>query len=262
MANYQIHELTSGTIDRDSNVIHDTLNGGNYETRKATAGAVADLANVNVAALYDSSHTYNTGDRVIYEGVLYVCNDDNVTGAWDSTKWDNATIDEIISALTAADIPYSSGVSVADKLDNVPTFDTLTTGDNNKLLGVRVSGDDISVGAVDKYDVSTGSITAATGATVRSAYVKKIDGIVYARFAINVTNVFSSRTTIGTFASGFRPSATVAFIVPASTGINDLANRSVSCLVGSNGDIIVGDYCSSSGVKEVSALIAFPVTVT
>ena len=50
---------------------------------------------------------------------------------------------------TAADIPYSSGVSVADKLDNVPTFDTLTTGDNNKLLGVSVSGDDISVEAVE-----------------------------------------------------------------------------------------------------------------
>ena len=50
---------------------------------------------------------------------------------------------------TAADIPYSSGVSVGDKLDNVPTFDTLTSSDNNKLLGVSVSGGDISVGAVD-----------------------------------------------------------------------------------------------------------------
>ena len=76
----------------------------------------ASTANANIADEYDSSHTYNTGNRVIYEGVLYVCNDDNVTGDWDSTKWDSATIDEIISALTAADIPYSAGVSVADKL--------------------------------------------------------------------------------------------------------------------------------------------------
>lgn len=93
----------------------------------------ASTANANIADEYDSSHTYNTGDRVIYEGVLKVCNDDNVTGAWDSTKWDSATVDEIISALKVQD------------LDNV----TLTTSDNNKLLGVSVSGSDISVGAVD-----------------------------------------------------------------------------------------------------------------
>ena len=112
-------------------------------------GEGGDVANPNIADVYDPTQTYNTGDRRIYNDVLYVCNDDNVTGAWDSTKWDSATIDEIISALTADDIEYSSGVSVADKLDNVPTFDTLTTSDNNKLLGVSVSGSDISVGAVD-----------------------------------------------------------------------------------------------------------------
>ena len=89
----------------------------------------ASTANANIADEYDSSHTYNTGDRVIYEGVLYVCNDDNVTGAWDSTKWDSATIDEIISALTAADIPYSSGVSVADKLDDMTTPQVITYTD-------------------------------------------------------------------------------------------------------------------------------------
>ena len=119
----------------------------------------ASTANANIADEYNPSLTYNTGDRVIYEGVLKVCNDDNVTGAWDSTKWDSATIDEIISALTAADIPYSAGVSVADKLDNVPTFNTLTTSDNNKLLGVSVSGSDISVGAVNPLAYSEGVLT-------------------------------------------------------------------------------------------------------
>jgi hypothetical protein len=53
------------------------------------------------------------------------------------------------TATTASQVKYSSSESVADKLDNVPTFDTLTTSDNNKLLGVSVSGSDISVGAVD-----------------------------------------------------------------------------------------------------------------
>ena len=125
-------------------------------------GEGGDVANPNIADVYDPTQTYNTGDRRIYNDVLYVCNDDNVTGAWDSTKWDSATIDEIISALTAADIPYSAGVSVADKLDNVPTFDTLTTSDNNKLLGVSVSGDDISVGAVSYMPTMGGRSTTPT----------------------------------------------------------------------------------------------------
>lgn len=187
MANYQIHELTSGTIDRDSNVIHDTLNGGNYETRKATAGAVADLANVNVAALYDSSTTYAIGQYCLYEGNIYRCIA-ITTGAFDSTKWTQIVVTgefrrvvELTSAqysalssaeknngtlyvitdeeTTAADIPYSAGVSVADKLDNVPTFDTLTTSDNNKLLGISVSGSDISVGAVNPLAYSEGILT-------------------------------------------------------------------------------------------------------
>lgn len=102
-------------------------------TNDTLVGAINELNDcANIADEYDSSHTYNTGDRVIYEGVLKVCNDDNVTGAWDSTKWDSATVDEIISALKVQD------------LDNV----NLTTSDNNKLLGVSVSGSDISVGAV------------------------------------------------------------------------------------------------------------------
>lgn len=103
-------------------------------------GEGGDVANPNIADVYDPTQTYNTGDRRIYNDVLYVCNDDNVTGAWDSTKWDSATIDEIISALKVQD------------LDNV----TLTTSDNNKILGVSVSGSDISVGAVSLALKNTG----------------------------------------------------------------------------------------------------------
>ena len=114
----------------------------------------ASTANANIADEYDSSHTYNTGDRVIYEGVLYVCNDDNVTGAWDSTKWGSATIDEIISALTAADIPYSAGVSVADKLAEVSVSYDLT----EKVVGVWQDGKPLYEKTINwNGTISTGS---------------------------------------------------------------------------------------------------------
>ena len=40
---------------------------------------------------YNSASTYNTGDYCYYQNVIYKCNDDNVTGTWDSTKWDSKT---------------------------------------------------------------------------------------------------------------------------------------------------------------------------
>ena len=130
----------------------------------------ASTANANIADEYDSSHTYNTGDRVIYEGVLYVCNDDNVTGAWDSTKWDSATIDEIISALTAADIPYSAGVSVADKLDS------LTTELNPTY--------------------STNGLSTPSGITIQDGGFCIIGKLVLFNIRLNLTNTVASETDI------------------------------------------------------------------
>ena len=135
----------------------------------------ASTANANIADEYDSSHTYNTGDRVIYEGVLYVCNDDNVTGAWDSTKWDSATIDEIISALTAADIPFSAGVSVADMLKV-----TTTPLDASSMT----------------FDSGIELYTSAPN------YIQRIGKLVIITFAVKLTNAtINSPKTIGNFVS-------------------------------------------------------------
>ena len=41
---------------------------------------------------YDSTATYNTGDLVEYSNALYKCLADNVTGTWDSTKWELTTL--------------------------------------------------------------------------------------------------------------------------------------------------------------------------
>ena len=199
MANYQIHELTSGTIDRDSNVIHDTLNGGNYETRKATAGAVADLANVNVAALYDPDTTYAIGQYCLYEGDIYRCIA-ITTGAFDSTKWTQIVVTgefrrvvELTSAqyaqltpaeqnngtiyiktdeeTTAADIPYSAGVSVADKIDDMTTYSTTekVVGkwvDNKPIYRKYISGSitdgDTLVSGVDTFISAFGVVYIAS----------------------------------------------------------------------------------------------------
>ena len=50
-----------------------------------------------MAADYDSTETYNTGDIVAHDNALYQCNDDSVTGQWDNTKWDAVTIASLIA---------------------------------------------------------------------------------------------------------------------------------------------------------------------
>lgn len=44
------------------------------------------------ADAYDTTETYDEGDIVIYENVLYKCKADNVSGNWDSTKWEVTTL--------------------------------------------------------------------------------------------------------------------------------------------------------------------------
>lgn len=42
---------------------------------------------------YDDTATYNTGDHCIYNAKYFKCNDDNVTGDFDETKWDLAIVE-------------------------------------------------------------------------------------------------------------------------------------------------------------------------
>ena len=147
MANKKITDLMSGTPARDSLLESAIDISGTIGSRKVKAGAVADLASVNVAAPYDTTVTYAIGQYCLYEGNIYRCIA-ITTGAFDSTKWTQIVVTgefrrvvELTSAqytalssteknngtlyiltdeeTTADDIPYSAGVSVADKLDSL-----------------------------------------------------------------------------------------------------------------------------------------------
>lgn len=60
-----------------------------------------------IAPGWVSTETYNTGNRVVYLGEYYKCKADNVTGAWDATKWDKTTVGEDIEGLgTGGEIDY------------------------------------------------------------------------------------------------------------------------------------------------------------
>lgn len=55
--------------------------------------ATVEAVNRNISDEYDSTNTYHEGDLVIYDNVLYKCNTSPTTGNWDSSKWNQTTVD-------------------------------------------------------------------------------------------------------------------------------------------------------------------------
>lgn len=84
-------------VDRGTEMIDDIMHGNR----------------TMVAPAWVSTETYNTGNRVVYLGEYYKCKEDNVTGAWDATKWDKTTVGEDIEGLG------TGGASALADLDDV-----------------------------------------------------------------------------------------------------------------------------------------------
>ena len=80
---------------------------------------------------YDENTTYNTGDKVIYNNLLYECNDDGVTGAWDATKWDSLTVagmtDNNLPHYTGTPSPNSTAEAIGAKQDQLTVTDNTQT---------------------------------------------------------------------------------------------------------------------------------------
>lgn len=112
----------------------------NYNLVKPTMAETADIRTINgnmdsvdnimhatqvsLAPAYDTSETYNTGDIVMYEFLMYECLDDEVTGTWDATKWQRTTAGEHGGGGGGSDVEITptlqSGTKIADfEIDGV-----------------------------------------------------------------------------------------------------------------------------------------------
>lgn len=81
----------------------------------------------NFADAYDPTATYNTGDVCIYNNVLYICTDDNITGTFDPSKWTATTIDNIIGSLsTLTTTDKSSIVGAVNEVNGKATTQSAT----------------------------------------------------------------------------------------------------------------------------------------
>ena len=93
----------------------------------------------NIAANYDTSATYSKGDFCLYDGTLYCCKDNNVTGAWNSAKWGAKPVG-IALAATAADVELTDHVlttlqdNIVEKGPNLISGNAVTQEYNNVVV--------------------------------------------------------------------------------------------------------------------------------
>lgn len=146
----------------------------NYSLTKPTFAEVADIRTINgnmdtiddimhasqvsLADAYDQTATYNTGDVVMYEFLMYKCKEDNVTGNWDATKWERTTAAETGGEASDLSVKVPEVISTGDKACYVkraiPTAGALAEG--QKIVGATLAWNQL-------VDTGTTSVTIARG---------------------------------------------------------------------------------------------------
>ncbi len=123
-----ITDLADTDINNPTNGEIMVYNNGSWENQANPSSTQ------NFAPDYDDTATYNTNDKVIYQGLLYVCLEDSVTGAWDSTKWQNISVADFTADL----LPIESGSSTNTK-------DYVDSGLSGKQSSLTYESDDYNV---------------------------------------------------------------------------------------------------------------------
>ena len=134
-----------------------------------------DVFNDNFADAYDPTATYNTGDKCVYNNLLYECNDDGVTGAWDATKWDSLTV----ASMTDNNLPHFSG--------------TPTAGTTAEAIASKADSADVYTKTqIDSVSTATVAPTAGNG----NVYYKQIGNMVTVFGLINTTSGMTAGSNV------------------------------------------------------------------
>ena len=129
--NYQFRKPVIGVDDADVKDI-------NFNSDRADT--LIHNTQISLAPAYDLNETYNTGDVVMYETLMYKCKEDNVTGAWVPEKWERTTAGEEGSG-------GGGGSSVVPNPQGEPTDTLNTIGIDGTIFDIAGSGGGGSVSA-------------------------------------------------------------------------------------------------------------------
>lgn len=134
----ELNDLSDVSIATPSNGEILVYNNGTWENQANPSSTT------NFAPDYDDTATYNTNDKVIYQGLLYVCLEDSVTGAWDSTKWQQISVADYNAEM----LPIESGsaTNTKDYIDSKFSGLVVTVGSGGQYATFSALGQAISSG--------------------------------------------------------------------------------------------------------------------
>lgn len=162
-----IHAAKSTADSAQSDATQALSDAGSALTTANTANTKAGSAVASISEEFLDSATYDVGDLVIYNNLLYICHTAvEVPGAWTgNTNWSRTTVDSLVTNL-GNDIPDSIG-----DLSDV----TLTTPQDGQVLTVADNGASIINASLPTVD-STLS-TSSTNAIQNQAVANALDDI-------------------------------------------------------------------------------------
>lgn len=116
----------------------------------------------NFAADYDATATYNTGDKCIYNNLLYICNTDNTTGTWDPSAWDFTPVGD----WDASNIPLGSDFSDPNSTATaIGDLSQLTTSVTSSLVGAV---NEVNSGKVNVSDLTPKTFSTTTPISIQA----------------------------------------------------------------------------------------------
>lgn len=114
--NYQFRKPVIGVDDADVKDI-------NFNSDRADT--LIHNTQISLAPAYDLNETYDTGDVVMYETLMYKCKADNTTGAWDASKWERTTAGEEGAGGGGTDVEANPTGTPTDTLDTIRIGQTI-----------------------------------------------------------------------------------------------------------------------------------------
>lgn len=126
-----IKNVSDAASDAQDDATQALSDAAGAQATATQANTKADGAVASLAEVFLDTATYAIGEYVTFNNILYVCTEPVTTpGPWTgSVNWSRASVDSIATALnssvatleskTASDIPYSAGVSIANKIDEI-----------------------------------------------------------------------------------------------------------------------------------------------
>ena len=179
----ELNDLSDVTITTPSNGEILVYNNGTWENQANPASTQ------NFAPDYDDTATYNTNDKVIYQGLLYVCLEDSVTGAWDGTKWQQISVADLNAEL----LPIQSGSATNTKA----YIDTALSGKQDTLTTIN-----------DTFSASA-NITLLRPLCVKYGNIKQLSC---------VFRVDGTVSNVGTIPNAYKPTYNIDFSAVGDNG--------------------------------------------